>query len=208
MIQTSFYDFFGIKNQTAGKRKKKQKSRMEFSRPVNMISVYTDGSTTNNSRLSKKSQGGIGVWFGPDDKRNVSEPFFQMPITNQRTELAAIVKAIEVYQQSLDSKDYGKYILEICSDSQYAIKSSTVWAEMWKKRGWKKADGSEPLNLDLIFQIHRLMDLYERQFTIAFRHVRAHKSPPKDKTSQMYKDWYGNMMADKLANLGRKKGSL
>ena len=42
---------------------------------------------------------------------------------------------------------------------------------------------------------------------VQFRHVKAHQKEPTgvSKDSYEYIEWYGNMMADKLANEGAKK---
>ncbi|WP_043568164.1 ribonuclease HI family protein [Acaricomes phytoseiuli] len=43
--------------------------------------------------------------------------------------------------------------LRILCDSQYVINCVTVWMPGWKRRGWRKADGSAVLNRDLLQQI-------------------------------------------------------
>jgi len=89
--------------------------------------------------------------------------------------------------------------LEIVSDSMYAINSFSKWKKMWKLRGWKKADGKEPLNMDLIYQFDKLEDYLKNRVDISFRHIKAHTKEPKDKKSQQWLDWYANNEADKLA---------
>ena len=40
--------------------------------------------------------------------------------------------------------------MRLCSDSQYVINGlEKGWARGWKRRGWKKSDGSPALNPDL-----------------------------------------------------------
>jgi ribonuclease HI len=164
--------------------------------------VFTDGSVVNNCRKSKKAVGGIGVFFGKKDKRNISEPFLKFPITNQRAELYAILKAFMVYVENLPEKSDKTYNLTIVSDSQYAIKSLSIWKAMWKKRGWKKADGKDPLNMDIIFEFDKLEKLYEKKVNIKFRHIKAHTKQPKDKKSPEYRDWEANYIVDLLAKKG------
>ena len=60
------------------------------------------------------------------------------------------------------------------------------------------------MNKDLIFELDRLITLYEPILDIEFKHVRAHRSEPQDKDSIEHKIWYFNMKADELA----RKGSL
>jgi ribonuclease HI len=76
----------------------------------------------------------------------------------------------------------------------YTINCITTWFDGWKKRGWKKADGKPIENLELIQTLHNYYILYD----VKFIHVRAHKNEP-NKDDPSYYDWYGNMMADKLA---------
>ena len=71
--------------------------------------IYTDGSCLNNGLVNAKA--GAGIYFGKDDPRNTSctVPGDQ---TNNRGELWAIIQALKI-----ESGD-----VEICSDSQWAIK--------------------------------------------------------------------------------------
>lgn len=172
---------------------------------MKVICVFTDGSCYNNTRKdTKKGAGGIGVFWGDDDYRNLGEPFYIKPITNNRAEIYAVIRAIEIFSVSYDKK-CGKQKLLICSDSMYLINTATKWYKGWKKRGWKKADGKEPLNLDLLCHLDNLIEKNKKCFEIEFKHVKAHKKEPKDKSSLKYLEWYGNFNADRLANEGSKK---
>lgn len=166
--------------------------------------VYTDGSTVNNQRReSKKTFGGIGVFFGDNDARNISEPFFEFPITNNRTEIKAVTKAIESFMHDkIKRGDKSKENLIMYLDSQYVIKLITQWIHKWKKNNWKASTGKPVLNKDLIFQLDHIIELYKDFVKIDFQFINAHKSEPKNKSSVEHKQWYGNMMADKLAKEG------
>ncbi len=174
---------------------------------MRITNVYTDGSAFNNIRReSARTFGGIGAYFGDKDRRNVSEPFFEFPITNNRTEIKAVIKAVENFMQDkIKRKDQSKEKLMVHSDSQYMIKSITIWIHKWKKNKWKTANGKDVLNKDLIFCLDHLINLYKDFVNIEFKFVKAHrvgKNIPKNKKSTDYKNWYGNMMADKLAKTG------
>ena len=167
--------------------------------------VYTDGSCYNNQARNKSNTaGGIGVFWGDNDHRNLSEPFYIKPITNNRAEIYAIIKAIEIYSVSYDQKCKNQ-TLQINSDSKYVLDTMTKWFKGWKARGWKKADGKTPENLDLLCHLDMLMEKHKKCFRIFLNKVKAHKSEPRDKSSRKHKDWYGNMKADLLANLGSQK---
>ena len=60
-----------------------------------IVPVYTDGCIFNNQRMEGKiTVGGIGVFFPDYKEYNVSEPFTNEPITNNRAELTAVMIAI------------------------------------------------------------------------------------------------------------------
>lgn len=163
--------------------------------------VFVDGSTFNNVRKNPFSKGGIGVYFGDNDKRNISEPFYLKPVTNNRCELYACIKAIENYAASKNLEKY-KYSLNIYCDSMYVINSVTKWINKWKYNGWKTSKGTDVENKDLIVWIDKLLQTYCSKISIRFIHVRAHKKQPSDKRSESYFFWYGNHMADKFAVSG------
>jgi len=169
--------------------------------------VYTDGSVLNNMRRNSKiTFGGIGVYFGDDDPRNVSEPFFEFPITNIRTEIKAPTKAIEKFMEyKISKKDDTKEKLVIYTDSEFLINAITKWIKVWKLNGWKTANKKDVKNKDLIYALDHKLNLVKDFIDVEFRHVKAHrdiKTINPDKTSIEYKEWYGNMMADKLATDG------
>ena len=165
--------------------------------------VYTDGSAFNNQRRNTgRTCGGIGVFFGDGDKRNVSEPFFEFPITNNRTEIKASIAAIESFmKEKIRRKDQNKDKLIIYSDSQYLINSITKWINKWKVNRWKTANGKDVLNKDLLFNLDHLINFYKDFLEVEFKFVKAHRVEPK-KSTPAYKAWYGNMMADRLAKRG------
>ena len=66
------------------------------------IVVFCDGSSLNNNIISKNKQriGGIGVFFGENDPRNISEPITDDKVTNITTELLACIKALYILKNS------------------------------------------------------------------------------------------------------------
>ena len=178
--------------------KKRLNSRKNNNSNKRSIFVYTDGSTINNCRNSYKASGGIGVYFGKNDVRNLSEPFFIYPITNNRCELYACIRTL----QQIIKYSKNKQHLVIYSDSEYAINSLSKWIILWKKRGWKTSMGVKPVNLDLIYWFDKLQKLYSNKITIDFKHVKAHQKKPNNKTEIIH--WNGNKFADKMAKNGMK----
>ena len=161
------------------------------------IKIFTDGSSLNNNNKENRS-GGIGVFFGIDDPRNISKKLKTSKITNQVAELLACYEGIItlITTQNLDSKK-----IYIYTDSKYLIDSITKYAIDWEKNEWKKKKNKEISNLDLIKKIYYLY----QNVNIKFKHINSHQKEPKDKNSKEYKLWFGNMMADKLATDAAKK---
>jgi len=154
------------------------------------IIIFTDGSCkgpTNNKR------GGCGVYFPSKEKYNISYKLNKGNITNQVAELKACIKGIEKVISRLTF-----YKLIIYTDSMYLINSITTWADNWEKNKWKKSNGEPVLNKKLIKKLY----YYYKNINIEFNHVKAHMKEPKNKDTLEYKLWYGNFMADELANRG------
>ncbi len=146
------------------------------------MDIYTDGATSNNQYKIKR-RGGIGVFFGDDDPRNISYEIKENP-TNQRMELSACIKALEEVQDD---------DINIYTDSKYTINCVTIWFSNWKNNNWKTSTGKDVKNLDLIKKLHNLVN----SKNVNFYHIRSHQKEPKDKNER--KHWYGNKMADYLA---------
>lgn len=150
------------------------------------MKVFCDGSCLDNGK--KNSKGGIGVFFGEGDVRNVSERLTCHKVTNQVAELTAIQRALDI----LIREGY-QGIVYVYTDSRYAVQIFSSWIHDWEKNGWKRKTGSIE-NLDLI------RDIYDKtkKVTVIFKHCRSHqKEPSKDSTD--YEVWFGNHQADKLA---------
>ena len=138
--------------------------------------IYTDGSYYNK-------EGGYGVRI-THPNGDIQEDYGHLPIgpngenpTNQRAELYAIQKALELTKGDV----------VIYSDSMYSIRSMTVWIKEWKKNGWKTSKGSSVLNQDLVKTIHRLSETRN----VDYIHVLAHTGIAD------------NERVDVLANQGR-----
>jgi ribonuclease HI len=166
------------------------------------IHIFTDGATPNNQNKSGNRRGGVGVFFGDDDQRNISFGMIEnekQKVTNNVCELTACIRAVEKIMST--EKVMGKQVV-IYTDSMYIVNTIANWASGWEKNGWKK-DGGKISNLELVKKLY----YYSINFGLIYRHVDAHTSEPGDKDSKEWKLWYGNMMADKLAVEGSKKVS-
>ncbi|KAJ5383363.1 Cation/H+ exchanger [Penicillium concentricum] len=116
-----------------------------------MLRIYTDGSSLRNG--TPLASAGVGVFFGPgDSSRNVSEPLKGSRQTNQRAELTAILRAIDIAPRHRD--------VTIITDSRYSIDCVTVWFINWRRNNWMTRDKKPVENKDLVESI--LIKIEER----------------------------------------------
>ncbi|CAG7931755.1 unnamed protein product [Penicillium olsonii] len=150
------------------------------------LRIYTDGSSLRNG--TQLASAGVGVYFGPGDtSRNVSEPLKGSRQTNQRAELTAILRAIDIAPRHRH--------VTIVTDSRYAIDCVTVWFVNWRRNNWMTRDKKPVENKDLVESI--LVKIEERndlKVRTVFEWVKGHN---KD---------HGNEEADKLAVNGAQRG--
>lgn len=171
------------------------------------MKVFIDGAVENNMRYnSSNTYGGIGIFFKNGDKKNTAEPFYRFPITNNRCEIYAAIKSIDlIMKEKLDKKNMKKDYVVIHTDSEYLLKGITIWIDKWKKNKWKTIDGKDVKNKDLFYELDHILNAYKRWLKVEFKFVKSHLELKDIKKYGITKEeWYGNMMADKLAHEGRK----
>ncbi|KAI0317521.1 ribonuclease H-like domain-containing protein, partial [Amylostereum chailletii] len=140
--------------------------------------LYTDGACRNNGKPNAIA--GIGVWWGRGDRRNISErcPGTQ---TNNRAELLAIIRALEVIPHSTRP-------LTIHTDSEYCVNAFTKWRDGWLRRNWRTALGEPVANQPMIKYLTALLALrLRRGQDVELKWVKGHAGN------------VGNEGADKLA---------
>ena len=127
-----------------------------------------------------------------ENKQSIIDNFKLDKLTN-------IKKDINIIDFKLKSRN--KYM--IVSDSEFWINVITKWCNNWIK----KFIICEKKNLDLIILInHYMYNLYNNGIEIVFQHINGHADKNKEKELNFYER--GNIMADKLANLGHKNKDL
>ena len=159
---------------------------------TNITWVFIDGSCLNNQSKTNKAAG-YGVFFGDNDPRNVSKYLEYPKITNNTAELMACLEALTILEKDIKEGVYTK--IYMVTDSKYLYNSCIDWIPTWEKNGWLKSNKKPVDNKDLLVQIR---EKYKKVKPI-FKHVNSHKDEPDDKTTQEWKMWYGNYMADKFA---------
>jgi len=128
---------------------------------ITKVNIYTDGACKGNP--------GPGGW-GAILVAGAYEKEFsggEASTTNNRMELLGAIAAFEALRYPCE--------VVFTSDSQYVINGlEKGWAESWKRRGWKKADGKPALNPDLW---DRLLKAIERH-TVTYVWVKGHAGHP------------------------------
>lgn len=142
--------------------------------------VYTDGSCSNNGY--NNATGGIGIYFGENNPRNISEKI-DGKVSNNIAELTAIIRCFSIIENDLIE---GKQIT-IVSDSEYAIRCATTYGEKCANLEWKK----DIPNKELVKIIYETSRKYSNAH---FLHIKAHTD-----NSDIHS--IGNRHADLLATL-------
>ena len=185
--------YFNIPSSSNSNNSKKSINPINSINSKGSVNIFTDGSSLNNGQKNKYHAGGMGVYI-EDTEECISEKL-EGKITNNIAELKACIIGIN----TIIKRDPIPHI-NIYSDSEYVVNSITKWAINWSKNNWQKYDKfkkkkCDVKNKDLMVELYNLYNTY----SIEFIHTKAHGKEPKDKNSKLYKIWYGNHMADKLA---------
>lgn len=142
--------------------------------------VYTDGACANNG--CENAIAGIGIYFGENDKRNISSKIDGKQ-SNNTAELSAIIRVYDILKNEIESGEE----ITIVSDSIYAIRCAGEYGLKNAKCQWSK----DIPNKELVREIH---EIYESKTNVSFMHVKAH-------TNEEDVHSIGNDHADRLANM-------
>ncbi|KAF9453889.1 ribonuclease H-like protein [Macrolepiota fuliginosa MF-IS2] len=143
--------------------------------------VYSDGACKGNGQAAPVA--GVGVYWGPNDQRNIAErcPGDQ---TNNRAELIAIIRVLETAPVERNK-------LLIKTDSQYSINCFKQWLPTWRENNFLTSTGSSPKNIGIIKYLSALLkERGRRGQQVLLQHVKGHSGDP------------GNDGADAQANIG------
>lgn len=125
------------------------------------VDIYTDGACRGNP--------GPGGWgailvYGTREKELSGG---ESHTTNNRMELEGVINALSALREPCD--------VTLTSDSRYVIQAiEERWVYNWRANGWRKADKSPALNVDLW---EKLLPLLERH-KVTFCWVKGHAGHP------------------------------
>lgn len=142
------------------------------------IFIYTDGACSNNGQSNPQGGWGAVLMNRQGHRLKIAGKLQGDPITNNRAELTAAIKALEALKRPAH--------VELTTDSEYVQKGATEWLSGWKRRGWKTASKAPVKNADLWRQLDALLQTH----AVHLHWVRGHDGHPE------------NELADSLAVAG------
>ncbi len=108
--------------------------------PEDTVTIYTDGACSGNPGPGGWS---VVVLVERDDGEPTNHELFggDRETTNNRMELTAVIKALEVLPSGSAAT--------VVTDSTYVKNGATGWVARWKRNGWKTANRKPVKNRDL-----------------------------------------------------------
>ena len=153
------------------------------------IKIFTDGACSDNGNENAKA--GIGVYFGENDIRNISERIDGCQ-TNNIAELRAIIKVFDICKTLIASNKK----ITIYTDSIVSIRWCSSSGEKYNDLEWKTN-----MEEDKIKYIKIAYELFKKYKNVTLEHVKAHTNNTDELS-------VGNRMADKLAKKSLKSDDI
>lgn len=130
---------------------------------MKQVTLYTDGACSGNP-----GPGGWGAILEYEGHRKELSGG-EANTTNNRMELTAVIEGLSALKFGCD--------VTLVSDSKYVIDAITKgWVYSWKAKGWRKADKSPALNVDLWEKL--LLQLERHNMT--YHWVKGHAGHPEN----------------------------
>ena len=122
------------------------------------VDIYTDGACRGTP--GRGGWGAILVYGGVEKELSGGE----RETTNNRMELTAVISALSALREPCE--------VTLTSDSKYVIDAITKgWAVSWRAKGWRKADKSPALNVDLWETLLGLLEKHKVEFVWVHGHT-------------------------------------
>jgi len=104
---------------------------------------------------------------------------FEGHTTNNKMELSGPIHGLKELLEVLPQKGRDPLLtkIKVITDSKYVVDGMKSWVAGWKSRGWKKADGKAPENLDLW---QSLDEVHQRFFSVEWQWVKGHGGHPQN----------------------------
>lgn len=113
--------------------------------------MYTDGACSGNPGPG----GYAAILMYEGNEKEISG--FEKETTNNRMELTAVIKGLEIIKEPCD--------VEIYSDSTYVVDSiEKGWLLGWQKNNWKKSDKKGVKNIELWKELIEFLKVHNIKF--------------------------------------------
>ncbi len=135
------------------------------------LAVFSDGACRGNP--------GPGAW-GTMAQNSAGDILFtasgvEVLTTNNQMELEGAYQGLHNLQE-VDDFNFSRKV-KVYSDSKYVIDGIQKWVPGWMKRGWKKADGKTPENIEYW---KKLRELNVKFNDIEYIWVKGHSGHPQN----------------------------
>ena len=122
------------------------------------VELYTDGACRGNP--GPGGWGAILVYHGKEQELSGGEA----STTNNRMELMAAIAGMSALREPCE--------IVLTSDSKYLVDAiNKGWLASWKRNGWRKADKSALLNVELWQKIDSLLQIHDVSFVWVHGHT-------------------------------------
>lgn len=122
------------------------------------VELYTDGACRGNP--GPGGWGAILVYRGKEKELSGGEA----STTNNRMELMAAIAGMSALREPCE--------IVLTSDSKYLVDAiNKGWLASWKRNGWRKADKSAVLNVELWKKIDSLLEIHDVSFVWVHGHT-------------------------------------
>ena len=122
------------------------------------VELYTDGACRGNP--GPGGWGAILVYRGKEKELSGGEA----STTNNRMELMAAIAGMSALREPCE--------IFLTSDSKYLVDAiNKGWLASWKRNGWRKADKSAVLNVELWQKIDSLLEIHDVSFVWVHGHT-------------------------------------
>jgi ribonuclease HI len=129
------------------------------------------------STSDTKPRSSIGVFFGRQNKKNLSIELDGEKHTAQTAELKACLEGLTrtfvlhtnwQIEPPKNEACHPLHTLVVKSDSEYVVKGATEWLPKWKENGWKKSSGQPVANAELWRIIDAILKQLEYDIKVQF----------------------------------------
>jgi ribonuclease HI len=147
----------------------------EIAGEPNTIAVYSDGGCRGNP-----GPGAYAYVIQNHDGSVVAEGVeFEGHTTNNKMELSGPLRSLHELKEVLPTLGKEPLLtrIKIITDSKYVVDGMKSWVQGWKARGWKKADGKAPENLELWQDLDSIRDSF---LNVDWMWVKGHGGHPQN----------------------------